>query len=146
MTKEGMKTTSTTYIVQLTQPLRLGAWVAPPQQQTQKNGAFFTTRHFYRKPGSSQASCSTIGTTPRCNITTEGDTGPPYMPSLLLPPTTAVELQHSSSEGSEAEAEGPSSKPRQPQRAALHQRELLRGLVEDDLIYTYLPLEGSRRA
>ena len=24
---------------------KAGAWVAPPQQQTQKNGAFFTTRH-----------------------------------------------------------------------------------------------------
>ena len=88
----------------------------------------------HRTTGSSQASCSTTGTTPRCNTTTEGDTGPPYTPSLPLPPTTAVELQHSSSEGSEAEAEEPSSKPRQPRRAALRQRKLLRGLIKDDLI------------
>ena len=88
----------------------------------------------HRTPGSSQASCSTTGTTPRCNIPTEGDTGPPYTPSLLFPPTTAVELQHSTSEGSEAEAEEPSSKPRQPRGAVLRQRELLRGLIEDDLI------------
>ena len=46
----------------------------------------------YRTPGSFQASCSTTGTTPRCNITTEGDTGPPYKPSLPLTPTTSVEL------------------------------------------------------
>ena len=50
MTKEGMKTTSTTYIVQLTQPPRLGAWVALPQQQMQKNGAFFMMRHFSSQP------------------------------------------------------------------------------------------------
>ena len=68
----------------------------------------------HRTPGSSQASCSTTGTTPRCNITTEGDTGPRYTPSLLLTPTTAVELQHLSSEGSEARAEEPSFEPRQP--------------------------------
>ena len=35
----------------------------------------------HRMPGSSQDSCSTTGTIPQCNITTEGDTGPPYMPS-----------------------------------------------------------------
>ena len=50
MTKEGMKTTSKTYIVQLTQPPRLGALVAQPQQHTQKNGAFFMTRHFSSQP------------------------------------------------------------------------------------------------
>ena len=88
----------------------------------------------HRTPGSSQASCSTTGTTPRCNITTEGDAVSPSSPSLPLPPATAVELQHLSSEGSEAEAEEPSSKPRQPRRAVLHQRELLRGLIEDDLL------------
>ena len=88
----------------------------------------------HRTPGSSQASCSTTGTTPRCNITTEGDTGPPYMPYLPLTPTTAVELQHLSSEWSEAGAEEPSSEPRQPRQAALRHRELLRSLIKDDLI------------
>ena len=68
----------------------------------------------------------------RCNFTTEGDTGPPYTPSLPLPLTTAVELQHSTSEGSEAEER--SSKPRQPRRATLRQQELLRGLIKDDLL------------
>ena len=110
---------TTTYIVQLTQPPRLGSWVVPSQHCT---------------PGSSQASYSTTGTTPLYNITTEGDTGPPYTPSLPLTPTTAVELQHSLSEGSEAGAEEPSSEPRQPRRAALRQRELLRSLIDDDLI------------
>ena len=42
--------TSKTYIVQLIQPLRLGAWVATPPQQTQKNRAFFMTRHFSSQP------------------------------------------------------------------------------------------------
>ena len=64
--------------------------------------------------GSSQASYSNTGTTPRCNINTEGNTGSPYTPSLPLTPTTTVELQHSSSEGSEVWAEEPSSEPRQP--------------------------------
>ena len=99
----------------------------------------------HRTPGRSQASCSTTGTTPRCNITTEGYTVTPSSPSLLLPPAKAVELQHSTSEGSEAEAEELSSKPRQPRRAALRQRELLRGLIEDDLLWTYLPPVCVRR-
>ena len=88
----------------------------------------------HRTLGSSQASCSTTGTTPRCNITTEGDTGTPYTPSLPPSPTTPVELQHSTSEGREAKAEEPASEPRQPRRAALRQRELLRSLINDDLI------------
>ena len=88
----------------------------------------------HRTPGSSQASCSTTGTTQRCNITTKGDTVSPSSPSLLLPPATAVELQHSTSDGSEAEAEEPSSKPRQPRRAALRQRKLLQDLIIDDLL------------
>ena len=37
MTKEGMMTT--TYIVYLDQPPRLGTWVVPPQQQMQRSGA-----------------------------------------------------------------------------------------------------------
>ena len=87
----------------------------------------------HRTPGSSQASCSTTGTTPRCNITTEGDTAPPYTPSLPLTPTTAVELRRMS-EVREAGAEEPSSEPRQPRQAALRQRELLRSFIDDDLI------------
>ena len=99
----------------------------------------------HRTPGSSQASCSTTGSTPRCNITTEGETGTPYTPSLPLSPTTPVELQHSASEGREAEAEEPASEPRQPRRAALRQRELPRSLINDDLFLTYLPLECVHR-
>ena len=88
----------------------------------------------HRTPGSSQASCLTTGTTAWCNITTEGETGTPYMPSLPPSPTTPVELQHSVSEGREAETEEPASEPRQPRRAALRQRELLQSLINDDLI------------
>ena len=107
---------------------------ADAKERSILHDASFLESTSHRTPGSSQASCSTTGTTPRCNITPEGDTGPPYTPSLPLPPTTAVELQHSTSEGSEMEAEEPSSKPRQPRRAALHQQELLRGLIKDDLV------------
>ena len=40
-----MEITTTTHLVQLTQPPRLGARVALLQQQTQRNGAFLTARH-----------------------------------------------------------------------------------------------------
>ena len=43
----------------------------------------------HHTPGSSQASCSTTGTTPLCNITTEGDTVSPSSPSLPLPPANS---------------------------------------------------------
>ena len=87
---------------------------ADAKEQSILHNASLLESNSHRTPGSSQASCSTTATKPRCNITTEGDTVSPSLPSLLLPPATAVELQHSLSEGSEAEAEDPSSKPRQP--------------------------------
>ena len=137
MNKEGMMTTM--YIVYLNQPPRLGTWVVPPQQQMQRSGAILHNTSLpeltsHCMPGSSQASCSTIGTTPRCNITIEGDTGTPYTSSLPPSPTTAVELQHSASEGREMGAEEPSFEPRQPRRAALHQHEFLRSLIDDFFI------------
>ena len=88
----------------------------------------------HRTPGSSHASCSTASTTPWCNVTTGGDIVSPLLPSSPLPQATAVELQHSLSEGSEAEAEEPSSEPRQPRRAALLQQELLRELIDNNLL------------
>ena len=41
---------TTMYIVQSTESPRLGTWVVPPQQQMQRNGTFFTTRHFSSQP------------------------------------------------------------------------------------------------
>ena len=63
--------------------------------------ASLTESTSHRTPGSSRASCPTIGTTPRCNITTEGETGTPCTPSLPPSPTAPVELQPSASEGSQ---------------------------------------------
>ena len=88
----------------------------------------------YRTPGSSRESSPTIGTTARCNIPTEGETGTLYAPSRPPSPTTPVELQPSASEGREAEAGEPVTESRQPRRAALRQHELLWSLINDDLI------------
>ena len=107
---------------------------ADAEERSIPHDASLTKSTSHRTPGSSQASCSTTGTTPRCNITTEGETGTPYTPSLPPSPTTPVELQPSASEGREAEVEEPVTESRQPRRAALRQRELLRSLIDDDLI------------
>ena len=50
MIPAGIVMTSTTHIVELTQPPRLGAWVAPPPQRTQRNGAFLTISHSPSQP------------------------------------------------------------------------------------------------
>ena len=57
-------TTSKMYIIQLTQPPRLGAWVVPPQQQTQRNGAFFATRHFSSQPHIVRRAAPTLAVRP----------------------------------------------------------------------------------
>ena len=88
----------------------------------------------YRTPGSSRESSPTIGTTARCNITTEGEAGTPCTPSLPPSPTPSVELQPSASEGREREAGEPVTESRQPRQAVLRQRELLRSLIDDDLL------------
>ena len=56
----------------------------------------------HRTPGSSRESSPTTGTTARCDIPTEGDTGTSYTPSLPPSPTSSVELRPSASEGREA--------------------------------------------
>ena len=61
------------------------------------HGASHAESTSHRTPGSSRESSPTIGTTTRCNITTEGDTGTSYMPSLPPSPTSSVELQPSTS-------------------------------------------------
>ena len=76
--------------------------------------ASLTESTSHHTPGSSRESGPTIGTTPWCNITTEGDTGTPCTPSLPSSPTTAVELQPPASEGREAGAGEPVTESRQP--------------------------------
>ena len=56
-----------------------------------------------RTPGSSRESNSTIGTTKRCDITTEDNAGTPHTLPLPPSPTSSVTYQPSMSEGSERE-------------------------------------------
>ena len=104
------------------------------EERSIPHDASLTESTSHRTPGSSRESSPTTGTTSRCNITTEGETGTPCTPSRPPPPTTPVDLQPSASEGREAEAGEPVTESRQPQRAALRQRELLRSLINNDLI------------
>ena len=98
------------------------------------HGASHAESTFHHTPGSSRESSPTIGTTIRCNITTECDTGASYTPSLPPSPTSSVEQQPSMGEGREAGAGEPVTGSRQPQRAALRQRELMKSLLHDDLL------------
>ena len=88
----------------------------------------------HRTPGSSRESSPTIGTTTWCDITTEGDTGTSYTPSLPPSPSSSVEQQPLTSEGRNAGAGEPVTESRQPRRAALRQRELMNSLLNDDLL------------
>ena len=102
----------TTCIVQLTEPPRLGTWVVPPQQQTQRNGAFFTARHFSSQPHIVRRAAPERAVQPLAPL--HGATSPLRV-KLGLPvrlpdfpsPTTPVELQPSASEGREAEVGEP---------------------------------------
>ena len=69
---------------------------------------------FHHTPGSSRESSPIIGTTTRCNITNEGDTGTSHMPSLPPSPTSSVKHQPSTGEGREAGAGEPVTGSRQP--------------------------------
>ena len=73
---------TTAYIVQLTQPPRLGTWVVPPQQQTQRNGAFFTTYHFPSQPHIVRRAAPKLAVRPLAPL--HGATAPPrVIPGLL---------------------------------------------------------------
>ena len=104
------------------------------EEESIPHGAPHTESTSHCMPGSSQESSPTIGTTTRCDITTEGDTRTSYMPSLPPSPTSSVEQQLSMSEGREAGGGEPVAESRQPRRAALHQREVIRSLIHDDLL------------
>ena len=119
MTTIGMTTTTTTiYLDKLTQPPRLGARVA--HHNSRRRGTEHSSRRVTRRvnitlyDGSSRESSPTIGTTKRCNITTEGDAGAPHM--LFLPPSpiSSVTYQPSMGGGSEAGAGEPATESRQP--------------------------------
>ena len=89
----------------------------------------------HHTPGSSVESCPHSSTTEQyIAAAAEGDsiTTSPCTSSHTQP--MSVELQQSFSEESETEVEETSSDQRQPRRAALRQRELMRYLIEDDLI------------
>ena len=85
-------------------------------------------------PGCSQESSPATGTNTRCNIITEGDTGTSHTLSLPPSPTSSVERQPSTSEGRDVGAGEPVTESRQPRRAALHQRKLMKSLLYDDLL------------
>ena len=94
-----------------------------------------------RTSGSSRVSCPPVGTTEQCNVTTEGDTGTPYMLPSPLSPNQSVQTQTSQGEESEAGAGEPIIRARQPRRAAQQQRNLMESLLREDLLKTHLPLE-----
>ena len=98
------------------------------------HGASHSESTSLRTPGSSRESSPATGTNTRCNITTEGDTGTSHTPSLPPSPTSSVEQQPSTSEGREAGAGEPVTEIRQPRRAALRQRKLMKSLLHDDLL------------
>ena len=104
----------------------------------QRNGAFLTASQAeltpHRTPGSSRESSPATGTNTQSNITTEGDTGTSHTPSLPLLPTSSVEQQPSTSEGRDAGAGESVTESRQPRRAALRQRKLMKSLLHDDLL------------
>ena len=77
----------------------------PPEASTSES-------NLHRTSGSSQASCPPIGTTEQCNVTTEGDTGTPYMLPSSLSPNLSVLSQTSRSEESEVGGRSQLSKPR----------------------------------
>ena len=78
------------------------------------HGVSHTKSTSLRTPGSSQESSPTIGTTKRCDITTEGDAGTPHTLPLPPSPTSSVTYQPSMGEGSEAGAREPATESRQP--------------------------------
>ena len=87
------------------------------------HGASHAESTFHHMPGSSRESSPTIGTTTRCDITTEGDAGTSHTPSLPPSPTSSVKHQPSTGEGRKAGAGEPvTGLRRQPRRAALRQR------------------------
>ena len=74
---------------------------ADAEERSIPHSATHTEKTSHRTPGSSRESSPTIGTTTRCNITTEGDTGTSYTPSLPPSPTSSVEQQPSTWQGSQ---------------------------------------------
>ena len=88
----------------------------------------------FRTPGSSRESSPATGTNTQCNITTECDTGTSHTHSLPPSPTSSVEQQPSTSEGRDAGVGEPVTRSRQPRRAALRQREIMKSLLHDNLL------------
>ena len=99
----------------------------PPDTSTSES-------NLYRTPGSSRKSSPATGTSTRCNITTEGDTGAPHTLPLTLSPNLSVLSQTSWGEESEAGAGEPATEARQPRAAAVLQQGLMRSLLNDDLL------------
>ena len=107
---------------------------ADAEERTIPHCASHVESTFHHTPGSSRESSPTIGTTTRCDITTEGDAGTSHTPSLPPSPTSSVKYQHSTGEGREAGAGEPVTGLRQPRRAALRQRELMKSLHHYNLL------------
>ena len=99
----------------------------PPDASTSES-------NLYRMSGSSRASCPPIGTSEQCNITIEGEAGTPHTLFSTLSPNLSVSSQTLWGEESEAAAGEPVIKARQPRAAAVHQRGLMRSLLNDDLL------------
>ena len=124
MTTTGM--TTTIHLDQLTQSLRLGARVALPQQQTQRNEAFLTARHTLSRHYFICWAAPERAVQPLAP--TQGAISPLRV-TLGLPTRSSVDQQLSTSEGRE-----PVTESRQPRRAALRQRKLMKSLLHDDLL------------
>ena len=107
---------------------------ADTEEQSIPHSASHSESTFHRTLGSSRESSPTIGTTTWCNVTTEGDTGTSHTPSLPPSPTSSVKHQPSTGEGREAGAGETVTGTRQPQRAALCQRKLMKSLLHDNLL------------
>ena len=82
----------------------------------------------HRTSGSSRASGLATGTTTGCNT----DTATPITTSPSLPPHNLVFTQPTEGEERDAGRGEASTSQRQPRRAALKQRELLKRLLQDD--------------
>ena len=93
----------------------------------------------HRTSDSSRASGLATGTTTGCNTNTNAAT--PLTTSPSLPPHNLVLTQPPEGEERDAGRGEASTSQRQPRRAALKQRELLKRLLKDDQLQTHLPYE-----
>ena len=107
---------------------------ADTEEQSIPHGTSHSESTSLHTPGSSRESSPATGTNTRCNITTEGDTGTSHTLSLPPSPTSSVDQQPSTSEGRDEGAGEPVTESRQPQRAALHHRKVMKSLLHDDLL------------